>query len=77
MADMTVAEAKRRLKACGWRLGRMKRQEIGTLTGWMDGWIVDAWDADGASPPQYAKGRTRSDALADLVERIEAMEEKR
>ena len=74
MADMTVPEAKRRLKACGYSLGLVTHEEIPTLTGPCRGWRAVAFDSE--SYRIFGKGRTRAEALADLVERVEKMEAK-
>ena len=69
MAKMTEAEAKRRLKACGWRLDWCQR--VWGRPGW---WKAAAHLLDqGAS--LYVKGKgQKGDVLEDLVTRIEAME---
>ena len=72
MADMTVAEATRRLKACGWRYEHARHM-------WRP---RDKWYAVGYTPKGHAllnvgQHDTKEDALADLVARVEAMESER
>ena len=72
---MTVREARERLKACGYSLGLVTHEEIPTLTGHRRGWRTVAFDPE--SYREFGKGRTRADALTDLVARVEAKEAKR
>ena len=69
MAKVTVGEAKRRLKARGYSLGLVTHEEIPTLTGHRRGWRAVAFDSE--SYRTFGKGRTRAEALGDLVERVE------
>ena len=74
MADMTVAEAKRRLKACGWYLyawgAYTEGPDAGTHT-------AHAYQLSDMGRQEHGQGNTEAEALADLVARIGAMESKR
>ena len=71
MADMTVAEATRRLKACGWHLyawgAYAEGPDAGTHT-------AHAYQLSDTNKQKHGQGNTEAQALADLVARIEKME---
>jgi len=79
MAKVTVAEAKRRLKACGWRY-EWCQEQMGCRGG---EWVRSGkWSARAHAWGERTQLVVRhcpsgADALADLVKRIEAMEAKR